>query len=86
MAMPINAIRRLRRSHQLVGEMLRRSSGAVATSREDPIAMVGVVRGGGSALKGTKVYENIVVRQAETSAGRGAKPGWLVATTTAQIL
>jgi len=38
-----------------------------------------VVRGGGSALKGTKVPPKYRNPSGETWAGRGAKPRWLVA-------
>ena len=46
------------------------------------IAVVGgarVVRGGASALKGTKVPPKYRSQSGETWAGRGAKPRWLVA-------
>jgi DNA-binding protein H-NS len=46
------------------------------------IAVVGgrrVVRGGGSALKGTKVPPKYRSPSGNTWAGRGAKPRWLVA-------
>ena len=46
------------------------------------IAVVGgrkVVRGGGSALKGRKVFPKYRSRSGDTWAGRGAKPKWLVA-------
>jgi len=39
----------------------------------------GVVRGGGSALKGRKVPPKYRSRSGDTWAGRGAKPKWLVA-------
>jgi len=39
----------------------------------------GVVRGGGSALKGRKVPPKYRSPSGETWAGRGAKPRWLVA-------
>src|SRR5262249_24058672 len=38
-----------------------------------------VVRGGGSALKGRKVPPKYRSRSGDTWAGRGARPGWLVA-------
>src|SRR5215471_6900158 len=47
----------------------------------EAIALVGgrrVVRGGGSALKGTKVPPKYRGPSGETWAGRGAKPRWLV--------
>jgi len=39
----------------------------------------GVVRGGGSALKGRKVAPKYRSHSGDTWAGRGAKPTWLVA-------
>jgi DNA-binding protein H-NS len=38
-----------------------------------------IVRGGGSALKGKKVPPKYRSPSGDTSAGRGAKPRWLVA-------
>src|SRR5262245_50904282 len=48
----------------------------------ESMAVVGgrrVVRGGGSALKGTKVPPKYRSPSGDTWAGRGAKPRWLVA-------
>jgi DNA-binding protein H-NS len=46
--------------------------------RMEAIAVVRVVRGGGSVLKGRKVPAKYRSRSGETWAGRGAKPRWLV--------
>ena len=46
--------------------------------RLEALAVVRVVRGGGSVLKGRKVPAKYRSRSGETWAGRGAKPRWLV--------
>src|SRR5215470_10535567 len=65
---------------------LRRSSAAVATNREDPIAR----RKGGSRrwehIEGKKSLRKYRGPSGEIGPGRGAKAGWLVAATAAQIL
>jgi DNA-binding protein H-NS len=47
--------------------------------RLDLLGGARVVRGGGSALRGRKVAPKYRGPSGETWAGRGARPGWLVA-------
>jgi len=68
-----------------VDEMLLEHRGEIQKQIERmdrAISVVGgarVVGGGGSALKGRKVPPKYRGLSGETWAGRGAKPGWLVA-------
>jgi DNA-binding protein H-NS len=67
-----------------VDEMLleRRAELQKQLERMGAIAVVGgarVARGGGSALRGSKVPPKYRAPSGETWAGRGAKPRWLVA-------
>jgi len=80
--MTVEALMDLRKR---VDEMLHRRRAELEKQLERmgrAIAVVGsarVVRGGGSALKGTKVPPKYRSHSGETWAGRGAKPRWLVA-------
>src|SRR5262245_7961389 len=76
--MTVEALMDLRKR---VDEMLHRRRAELEKQLER-MAVVGgrrVVRGGGSALKGTKVPPKYRSPSGDTWAGRGAKPRWLVA-------
>src|SRR5215472_13501835 len=76
--MTVEALMNLRKR---VDEMLHRRRAELEKQLES-MAVVGgrrVVRGGGSALKGTKVPPKYRSPSGETWAGRGARPRWLVA-------
>jgi DNA-binding protein H-NS len=76
--MSVEALMDLRKR---VDEMLHRRQVELEKQLES-MAVVGgrrVVRGGGSALKGTKVPPKYRSPSGDTWAGRGAKPRWLVA-------
>src|SRR5262245_15398402 len=79
--MSVEALMDLRKR---VDEMLyrRRAELEKQLERITAFAVVGgarVVRGGGSALRGRKVPPKYRGPSGETWAGRGARPGWLVA-------
>jgi DNA-binding protein H-NS len=62
-----------------VDEMLHRRRAELEKQLESIVGGRRVVRGGGSALKGTKVPPKYRSPSGDTWAGRGAKPRWLVA-------
>src|SRR5215831_14227824 len=57
----------------------RRAELQMQLERITVVSSRGVVRGGGSALKGRKVPPKYRGPSGETWAGRGARPRWLVA-------
>jgi DNA-binding protein H-NS len=62
-----------------VDEMLHERRAEIEKQLERMGAIAVVVRGGGSALRGTKVPPKYRAPSGETWAGRGARPRWLVA-------
>jgi DNA-binding protein H-NS len=74
--MTVEALMDLRKR---VDEMLHRRRAELEKQLESIVGGRRVVRGGGSALKGTKVPPKYRSPSGDTWAGRGAKPRWLVA-------